>query len=196
MINRGGEIVFYGGTGDGSAYILTAALYKVFGGRLVKQGDAAPDGNGVFDSPSGGGIYQISTLGQVAFQPRLTGTSGGSLDDQGIYVLQGCGQVMKAVRKNDLAPIANGRFSVFSSYALNSVKDGDYNCSVVFNAYLINTTTNMGIFRATPTNSLGMKTTPLAVLGQTVPGGNGKFYSFNLLNQNDKGEVAFSATMT
>jgi len=94
------------------------------------QGDPAPDGNGTFfsfNAPS------ISDFGQAAFNADLSGTSGGSADNKGIF--RGDGTTLVTIaRKGQSTPSANGTFSTLQLPSINGQGQ------VAFNAGLTGTT--------------------------------------------------------
>ena len=73
---------------------------------IVLEGDAAPDGNGVFGSFIDAAL---NTNGQVVFRSfSMTGTSGGTSDDHGVFLGDGI-ETLQVVRKgDDLAGSAAG----------------------------------------------------------------------------------------
>ena len=55
--------------------------------QIARQGQAAPDGNGIFDSF--GSSPSLNNSGQVLFSSLLNGSSGGDSDDRGLYLGHG-----------------------------------------------------------------------------------------------------------
>ena len=158
---------------------------------LTRSQQASPDGNGVFllfpnELPA------INDNGQMAFVANLTGTSGGSADNEGLYRTDG-NTTVQLVRKGQFVPNGNGRFLDFGqSYVANN--NGG---QVAFFADLTGTTggssDNAGIFLAD-----GNTVTQLARKGQSAPDTNGVYSTFGLNRPalNNKGQVAFRATLT
>ena len=84
-LNDLGQVVFNAdleGASDGFA-----GLFRTDGSELiaiVRMGDPAPDGNGTFNNLTD--QFAIDALGRVIFTASLTGTTGGSADDFGIFL--------------------------------------------------------------------------------------------------------------
>jgi len=189
--NNNGQAAFYSITTstNGSTYGFFLADdngLKV----LARSLQPSPDGNGSFL------IFFTSTpplndQGQTAFVAQLSGTSGGTADNLGLYRSDGNATV-QLVRKGDFVPNGNGRFLDFGSAGIVAINNSG---QVAFTATLTGTTggsaDNAGIFLVT-----GTTVTQLARKGQTVPGGNGVFSTFGYPALNNKGQVAFKSTLT
>ena len=83
--------------GDSDSY----GIFRGDGGPLIqiaRKGQTAPGGNGTF---SGFGEPTLNNAGQVAFQASLTGTIGGSSDDNGIFVFDDALGLVQVVRKRE-----------------------------------------------------------------------------------------------
>jgi hypothetical protein len=65
---------------------------------VARAGNAAPDGNGVFSDFFG---YALSEGGHAAFYGTLTGTTGGSDDDAGIFLFDDALGLMQIAREGD-----------------------------------------------------------------------------------------------
>jgi hypothetical protein len=121
-INNAGQTAFFTGVGSTSGGSLdNQGLFRSDGvanlTQIVRKGDTAPDGNGTF---SGFGLLPaLNDVGQAAFIANLTGTSGGSTDDRGIYRGDGLTGPMQFAREGQAAPGGNGRLSIFLAPALN-----------------------------------------------------------------------------
>lgn len=80
---------------------------------LARQGEPIPDGPGTW-----GNLQQITRQyamndsGRVAFNAPLTGTSGGTSNDRGIYSAMDPGSWLIHVRKGDIAPFTTWPFNV------------------------------------------------------------------------------------
>jgi hypothetical protein len=153
--------------------------------KLVRIGEAVPEGNGQFDDfPSFFQGYNNSD--QVAFQATLRNTSGGSNDNTGIYLHNGTSLVNLARAGAD-APDGNGQFLNLSATAqLNSAGQ------VAFRADLRNTAggfiDNSGIYLHN-----GSAVVKIARENENVPDGGGKFSGVGFPLINDAGHVLFSA---
>ncbi len=88
-MNNAGQVLFRGTFSDHVGGSLAQFGYcrgEVAGPlqMLVRGGQAAPDGNGTLDSTSFS-VADMNEAGQLVFQSGLTGTSGGSSDNSGIF---------------------------------------------------------------------------------------------------------------
>ena len=112
-INDSGDVSFIAagmvGTSGGTSDDL--GIYRGNGGGLVQiaasEGQVVPDGNGTILGFSS--ITGLNEFGEVAFIAGLTGTSGGSADDLGIFRSSG-GGLTRIVRTGQAAPDGNGSF--------------------------------------------------------------------------------------
>ena len=99
-MNNNGEVVFTGSHtpqfNDHSIYIGNGTSLNA----VVRTGQATPDGNGLFNDFQRKDS-QINDAGQVVFGSHLTGTSGGSTDNFGIYTTDGV-DMIKVAREGDL----------------------------------------------------------------------------------------------
>ena len=152
--------------------------------KLARENEAVPEGNGLFsdffDFKQG-----YNDADQVAFQASLRQTSGGSMDDEGIYLHNGA-ELVNLVRENTAAPEGNGLFAGFPATAMvNSAGQ------VAFAASLRNTSggtiDNDGIYLHN-----GTVIEKLAREHENVPEGEGKFAGFDFPVVNDAGQVAFT----
>ena len=147
-VNDRGQAAFVAmlvGTAGGSAD--NQGLYRTDGDttvQLVRKGQFVPNGNGRF-LDFGQGYVAINNDGQVAFFANLTGTSGGSSDNAGIFLVTGT-NITQLARKGQAAPDSNGVYSTFGlgHPALNN------HGQVAFNATLSGTaggsTDNQGVY--------------------------------------------------
>lgn len=156
--------------------------------QIARKGQAAPDGNGFFSGFNFGG-HSLNDFGQVAFIGNLTGTSGGSNDNAGVYRGQG-GAITQIARAGQSVPGGNGQFSTFVSYQLNEAGQ------VLFRSDLTNTSgganDNMGIYRSSGSGD-GIQ---IVRRGQLAPDSNGSFSFFNPASLNDLGHAAFYASLS
>jgi hypothetical protein len=118
-MNDLGQVAFIGsleGTGQGN--VEHTGIFRGNGfslDRIAVQGDAAPDGNGVF-----GGFAAapaINNAGQVAFVAPITQTAGGDNDNEGVFLFHGS-SLMQIAREGQEAP-GGGSFTGFGSLGLN-----------------------------------------------------------------------------
>ncbi len=171
-----------GGTSDDEGIFLGSGGAVT---QVTREGQAVPDGNGVFSSFS---TPALNDSGQVAFRADLTGTSGGTSDNEGIFLRSG-GSVTRIVREGQAAPDGNGVFSSLTSPSLNG------SGQAVFRAFLTGTSggasDDEGIFQGS-----GSAVTQVARAGQAAPDGNGVFSDFGSPALNDLGQVVFEAGLT
>lgn len=101
-LNDAGQVAFYGallgtaaGSDDNSGVFLGDGNTIT---QVARAGNAAPDGNGVFDDFF---TSAINNAGQVAFYATLTSTTGGTADNVGIYLYDQSLGLITIVRKGD-----------------------------------------------------------------------------------------------
>ncbi|MEM1445987.1 MAG: choice-of-anchor tandem repeat NxxGxxAF-containing protein [Planctomycetota bacterium] len=92
--------------------------------QVVREGQDAPNGsggfNGFFDDDDMANLLDFNDSNEVAFFTDLRGTSGGGIDDTGIF--RGNGQFLNQVaREGDAIPNASGSFQDFSALDQNNV---------------------------------------------------------------------------
>src|SRR5438093_6266859 len=83
---------------------------------LARQGVAVPGGNGVFDDYFHFGVPCVNDSGMVAFCADLTGTTGGTADDE--LLLRGHdGQpLLVLAREGETIPGGTGQFGRLSNF--------------------------------------------------------------------------------
>jgi hypothetical protein len=185
VMNNAGQAAFWGQL-DGS--IRDSGYFRGSGGaiaRIVREGQAAPDGNGMFSGFSS--ACSLNDSGGVAFRAILSGTAGGDADDVGVFSGYG-GGLTQIARAGQGAPDGNGVFDVVSDPVLNN------SAQAVFTAILTATSggssDNRGLYRGT-----GGVLTQLARAGQAAPDGNGTFSYLEYTSLNDWGHTAFHASL-
>lgn len=179
-----------GGTDDASIIFFSDGISFT---QIARRGDTSPDGNGsflFFDH------ITLNDLGQSAFPVRLTGTSGGSNDDRGIF--RGDGTALSSiVRKGETTPDNNGIFFSFSYPTLNNVGQ------VAFFARLSGTNGGSSDDRGLAYGD-GNTLNWIVRRGDATPNGNGTFSDFGDADQglasspssfNNAGQVAFIASL-
>ena len=174
-----------------AVYAVPALAGPITTGTTVVVADtttAAPDNNGSFSNFDSS--VALNDAGQAAYVGVLTGTSGGSSDNNGIF--RGDGTTLTQVaRGGQAAPGGNGSFSSFDSRpALNDAGQA------AFRGILTGTSDgqsdNEGIYRGD-----GTTLTQVARTGQAAPDGNGSFSSFGFNPAlNDAGQAAFFGALT
>lgn len=153
--------------------------------EVLRKGQDAPDGNGSFSEFN---APALNETGQAAFFGVLSGTSGGTNDDRGIFRGDGATLVSLA-REGQAAPDGNGSFSGFSTFpAFNDAGQA------AFRGGLRDTSgggeETSGIFRGD-----GTTLAQVARGDQPAPDGNGNFYSFDFPTLNNAGQVAFRGVL-
>jgi len=118
-LNANGEVAFvcdFTGTQNpstDSSGICLASTKSIT--QLVRTGDPAPDGNGIFKYFAYDFNHHqrvvLNDNGKVAFAANLTGTAGGSTDNFGLFGASALGGVKQFVRIPDAAPDGNGVFA-------------------------------------------------------------------------------------
>jgi len=93
--------------------------------QIVREGQAAPDGNGVFGE-LGFDRFPMNQSGQVAFLAQFTHTANGDDDDHGIFRGNG-GALTQIVRDGQASPDGNGKFAFnetdFFSFGIPKLND-------------------------------------------------------------------------
>jgi hypothetical protein len=149
--------------------------------KIARKNDSAPDHNGKFSTFSN---VAISNQPSVAFRGTLTATSGGNVDNSGIY-RSSSGGLSQIARKGQAAPGGTNTFTGFDdSPAVN--RHGE----VAFTATLSGN--SAGVFLGTGTTLFD-----LARKFQSAPDGNGTYSVFAPgMALSNSGKVAFVATLT
>lgn len=190
-MNAVGEVSFLAGlaaTSGGASD--NAGIYRANGSgtiQIVRAGQSAPGGNGVFSSLSVKNT--LNDLGQLAFYGVLTGTSGGSNDNSGIFRGDGTSLVQIA-RRGQTAPDLNGAFASFNNPVLNQSGHTAFHATLSGTSGGLND--NTGVYRGDGGGPL----VQIAREGQAAPDGNGVLSSFGPVSINNAGTTAFRATMT
>jgi hypothetical protein len=131
----------------------------------------------------------LNDAGQAAFLARLTGTSGGADNDEGIYRREAhSGGLTLIVRENPAGIILNGITTLIGP-TLNAAGDVGFRA-----VYLQSFSTGGGsLFRAYRVSG-GTRTT-IASEENAAPDGNGTFRTFGVDALNQAGQLAFTATL-
>jgi hypothetical protein len=209
-LNANGQVAVVGVlTGTQSPPNDTRGIYLLDGQsvtQLVRGGDPAPDGNGVFSdtfSYDGNLIERLAlnASGTVAFLAQLDGTAGGStFDDSGLFTANASG-VTQLVRLGDPAPDGNGVFgpqdptSIDVSLLPPGIDDsGDATFfGVLFETSAGEGSDDEGVFRADGTTLTQIaRTTGLEPLGVVDP--EISFLSPQIAS-NAAGEVVLNASL-
>ncbi|MCB1122270.1 MAG: hypothetical protein KJT03_12020 [Verrucomicrobiae bacterium] len=151
-------------------------------------GDAAPDGNGSFGR--GFGNPSLSGCGQVAFAARLTGTSGRSNDDTGVFRGDGVHPLTQIFREDELAPDGNGDFDdLFVDPYINPAGQ----VAIAGPLHFTTGPSNYGLFFSDGSKPIVQIAREL----QASPDGNGQFFgSFRAFSFGSTGYIAFRTILT
>ncbi len=154
---------------------------------VTREGDAIPVGTGtffIFNQP------YANASGQMTFSAVLSGTTGGTADDLGLFRVNVDGSETQLAREGAAAPDGNGTFSFFSANRISS------SGRAAFLAGLTNTAGGLADDFGVFTSSTGF-VTQIAREGDTAPDGNGTFafIASSGLTINDSNQVAFSGTL-
>jgi len=172
LANTGG-----GASGDSGVFLESGGVVT----RIAREDQAVPDGNGVYDMFI---ASELNDQGQVVFHANLSGTSGGSADNGGVFRGSG-GVVTRIAREGQSAPDGNGTFSAFGVYA--TLNDSG---RAAFVGYLTGTaggaSDNAGVF-----SGYGAGLTQIARSGQSAPDGNGVFGNLVQPLINNMGQTVF-----
>jgi hypothetical protein len=154
------------------------------GTKLVRKGDTAPDGNGTFSDLT----PKLFNAGRMAFTGSLLNSSGGVLDDSGIYMHDGS-QLVKVIRENETVPNTNGKYAdpIFLS-AMNV--NGSLTYLSTLRTTLGGTTDNSAIYAA------GVGTLEVVRKNDCTPNCTFRYSGFNIPDMNDVSQVAFLASMS
>ncbi|MEM8945454.1 MAG: choice-of-anchor tandem repeat NxxGxxAF-containing protein [Planctomycetota bacterium] len=210
-LNDAGEVAFYSvleGTSNdsGSEFGIFRSEGSGNLARVVRAGDAAPDGNGIFYDGSRQivGSPAINSTGQIAFHGFLSDTSGLSQTDgfvndfSGVFLSNGSEPPLQIARAGGNSPDGNGRFESFfpdnprAALALNDAGE------VAFYAALDDTVhstfggaiyDDTGIFLGDGLGNL----VQIARGGDPVPDGNGNFAGLGLSSSRTNGDMALNS---
>lgn len=177
--NDAGQLAFEAsltGNPDGASN----GIFREFGGvitPIVYNGQAAPDGNGTYRIENGNGYKAFNNAGQFGFGVWLSGTSGGSTDNEGVFVGSG-GSIVQIVREGDATPDGSGVFgSPNSAQGISGPHSINDSGQVVFTSVIRDTTDliGTGIYRGD-----GNTITQIFHSGDSAPDGNGTLRSFGV----------------
>ena len=160
-----GRLVFYANFQNNP--VTNRALVVAPGGGvlepIVAAGDAAPDGNGVFDLNLAEPV-RVNAAGQVAFRTSLADTAGGTADDRGVFLASTVGgkSLTTVAREGDPAP-GGGTYGTVGIVLLNDAGQVGFRSDLAGGAALF------------VTGPGGTGPQRVFTEGDAVPGGNGTF---------------------
>lgn len=169
------------GTTGGSTDDRVLCFHSGANSIVHREGQPVPGGNGVFSTF----LNPEHTASGLLFEAILTGTSGGTGDDSGMY-FRGGNATMEVVREGMAPPGGNGVVSQFINRDLNSQGKILYSASLTSSS-----ATNRGIYLWD-----NGTTTTIARKGQASPDGDGTISDLTILSLNDAGQLAFHSRAT
>ena len=155
--------------------------------ELAREGDTVPGGNGSF----GDFVFLtgLNDSGEAAFNAILDGTSGGESDNEALYIASEAG-ITELARKGEPAPGGGG--GILSSILIPT--NPNENGEVAFDASIEGGDEGLpvdsGIFLAGASGIV-----KLVRVGDSGPGGVGRFTGFLLGGLNDSGQVIFRSRL-
>lgn len=196
-INQSGQAAFFarlsgtsGGVSDDRGLFVGDTVNGVV--QVFREGQTAPDNNGSF-------VIEVSSTdrpvlnasGQVAFFANLTGTSGGSSDNAGVFLGNGQSGLVQIARTGQTAPGSGFVFYRFNNSAPALNDAGLLAFSV--------TTLDLQNFVLQDVLYVGDGVTDLVQIvsgGQSTPSGDGSFDRIRSLALNNAGQIAFNASLS
>ncbi len=188
-LNDNGQVAF-------SCLLVSTSIYGVYladgnsVSLLAKGGQASPDNNGQILT-FGATTPALNNKGEIAFVAMLSGTAGGNGDNLALFRADTNGLTQLA-RKGETVPGGNGRFLDFGPGLAKAVINS--NSAVAFIANITGssggTADNAAVYIVNGTNLI-----QVARKGQAAPDGNGTFASFGYPALNNRGQLAFTATL-
>jgi hypothetical protein len=155
---------------------------------VAQTGQTVPNGNGLFLNFELNGPF-LSNDGTATFIANLTGTSGGSNDNAGLYSGNG-GPVTQLARKGQAMP-GGGTISSSSDFSSSNFLSVSDVGQVALYPTLTGNSFPVSIYRQD-----GVSFTQIASKGQPAPGGDGTISSPATPAIADSGHVAFNAGLT
>lgn len=188
-INNAGQVAFRGDTWNAS----------VPDGIYVSNGDGTPlrvvmqEGqtfNGFGDQLRTDGLISASLInesGDVAFRSHVDDGNNGTIV-RSVFVRSGNGNLREVARPGDILPNGETYYdSGLPDLVLNNRGDLAFTGKDQFN--------NIVLFRSNANASRGDDIKAIVRVGQTAPGGNLIFSSFDKYTLNDSGQIAFTADL-
>jgi hypothetical protein len=187
-LNDAGQVLFMStldGTSGGSTD--DRGLYRCESDgtltEIARKGDPTPSGDGTLLQP---GHLHLSHNGNAAFESTLQGTSGGTTDDEALYLWNGT-DLDEVIRAGDSSPVVPGHFESFDGLALNDAGE------VVFLSYIVDSAIlgDTGIFRY----GAGTGLEEVARRSSSAPFSHSEYRSFLPPEVNQAGEVSVGADL-
>ena len=178
-VNASGQVAFYASILRNKA---TEGLFLARGGQIVKAaaaGDPVP-GGGMLSEFAKHPMPALNDAGAIAFGAAITGGRGG----EGVFLAKDGGLTAIALAGGDAPGVVGGTFVEFDAPALNN------NDEVVFVAIVRHGRETSQVLYLRSDGRLRK----LLAEGDPLPGG-GKFDKFGLPSINNRGVVAFPASL-
>jgi hypothetical protein len=192
-ISNSGQVAFHallsGTSGGGTDFRGLFRGNGIGSLQIVRQGETPPDGNGTFFAFKNPALNNNDVL---AFLSQMSGTTGGTADDWGIFRADGLTAPVRIAREGQPAPDNVGVFSSFGEYfALNN--SGQVAFTATIDLQNGGTTFDQdGIFRGDG----GTSPVQIARKGGANPSGDGTYSNLYDVALNESGQVAFRAFLT
>lgn len=154
---------------------------------VAVTGDAAPDGNGIFQtfsSPS------LNNTGKFAFDASLSNTNSGENDNAGVFQGEIGFGLEEIARKGEIAPDGDGVISFLARPALNDAGQTAFLVRIADSS--IGSGDGFSILRG----DVGGGLTPIVRVGADAPDANGTFDLSLNPDLNSDGQVLFRALLT
>jgi len=183
-LNDRGQVAFQSYLRETSGARDTNGVYFATGGvikQIAKSGQPAFDGNGTVLLH---GNPRLNHEGHIAVLVDFTGTKGASADNSAIFRWTQGASLMPIIRAGGLALDGDGRISGMGRPGINE------RGQVTFDVSYTSTTHKTGVIL-----SDGERTIEIMRAGQSAPDGNGKFLALSHPAINDRGQIAFYATL-
>jgi len=187
VLNNLGNVAFSASSGNGSGIFRSDGTTLT---QIVREGQAAPDGNGVFGrfSTSRGANPRLNDSNLTVFEAGIINTAGGSSNRSGIFQSDGT-TITEVVLRGQAAPDGNGTFSSFANILLNEFGQ------ILFSAFIVNTagggsSDDFGLYLVD-----GDEVIQVARRGQTLDGSTIFPSSTFFGDFNDLGQIAFNVTL-
>ena len=188
-LNNSGDTAFFGtltGASTGGIFVRNAPGTIA---PIIRQGQAAPDGNGTFNIFANVGV---SESGDATFIATLDGTAGGANDNTGVFIGNGSDELVQVARYGQPAPDGNGIISAISNRAPITNDVGQTAFLVGFAGTSGGANDDIAIARGRPTGGFEL----LVRKSEPAPDGNGKLLPVSDPALNTSGQIAFVGGVT
>lgn len=189
--NESGQVAFIASiSGSSGGEDDNEGVYLASDGEIIelaREGDTAPGGDGSFGDFEF--LTGINGSGEAAFNVMLDGTSGGESDNEALYIASEAG-ITELARKGDPAPGGGGGIINSILIPTNPNETGE----VAFDASIEGGDEGLSVDSAIFLAGVS-GLTKLIRVGDSGPGGVGRFQGFLLGELNDSGQVIFRSRL-